>query len=261
MPVILYFVVGVVIILFSIIYFYQEKLIFFPEKVAADFKFPFPQKFAEVYLPTPDGAAIHALHFRTSQPKGVILYLHGNAGSLRTWGYLAADLLQFGYDVLMPDYRSFGKSTGKLSQTALYQDAQLTYNYLKKEYPENKIVIFGRSVGTGIASKLAADNLPRMLILETPFYNFADVAKNHYSFLPASLLLRYTFRSDKYLPKVSCPVFIFHGTADEIVPFSSGLKLARLLNKTDNLIIIEGGGHNNLSSFAVYNQALQRILQ
>ena len=249
------------VVLLGLIYVYQEKLIFFPEKVPANTKYTFPQRFKEIYLPTPDGATIHALHFRSSQPKGVILYFHGNTGSLRSWGYLASDLLLYDYDVLMPDYRSFGKSTGKLSQTALYQDAQLTYNYLKKEYPENKIIIFGRSVGTGVATKLAADNNARLLILETPFYNFADVAKTHYSFLPASLLLRYTFRSDKFLSKVSCPVFIFHGTADEVVPFSSGLKLARLLHKPENLIVIEGGGHNNLSLFAVYKQALQRILK
>jgi len=199
----------IVVVLLGLIYVYQEKLIFFPEKVPANTKYTFPQRFKEIYLPTPDGATIHALHFRSSQPKGVILYFHGNTGSLRSWGYLASDLLLYDYDVLMPDYRSFGKSTGKLSQTALYQDAQLTYNYLKKEYPENKIIIFGRSVGTGVATKLAADNNARLLILETPFYNFADVAKTHYSFLPASLLLRYTFRSDKFLPKVSCPVFIF----------------------------------------------------
>jgi len=254
-------VVIIAVVLLGLIYVYQEKLIFFPEKVAANTKYLFPQRFKEIYLPAPDGATIHALHFRTSQPKGVILYFHGNAGSLRSWGYLAADLLLYGYDVLMPDYRSFGKSTGKLSQMALYQDAQLTYNYLKKEYPENNIIIFGRSVGTGVATKLAADNNARLLILETPFYNFADVAKTHYSFLPASLLLRYTFRSDQFLPQVSCPVFIFHGTADEIVPFRSGLMLARLLLKPENLIVIEGGGHNNLSCFAVYNQALQRILK
>jgi len=261
MLLVLYFVVGMVIILWGLIYVYQEKLIFFPEKVAADFRFSFPQRFEEVNLTTPDGATIHALHFKSSQPKGIILYFHGNAGSLRTWGYLAADLTQHGYDVLMPDYRSFGKSRGKLSQSALYQDAQLTYNYLKKEYPENKIVVFGRSVGTGVATKLAADNAPRLLILETPFYNFGDVAKTHYSFLPVALLLRYTFRSDKYLPKVSCPVFIFHGTADKIVPFSSGLKLAHSLKEPKNLIIIKGGGHNNLSTFIEYNQALQRILK
>jgi len=258
---IFYFVIGVVVILLGYVCFFQEKLIFFPEKVNTDYKYPFQQPFEEVYLTTPDGASLHALYFRSPQPKGIILYFHGNAGSLRTWGYLAEDLIPFGYDVLMPDYRGFGKSTGTLSQQALYQDAQLHYNYLKNYYPENKITIYGRSVGTGVATKLASTNNPRMLVLETPFYNFADVAKTHYSFLPVSLLLRYTFRSDKFLPQVKSPIYIFHGTADEIVPFSSGLKLASLLNKPDHFIVIDGGGHNNLGSFTTYQQALQRILK
>ena len=113
---IFYFVIGVVVILLGYVCFFQEKLIFFPEKVNTDYKYPFQQPFEEVYLTTADGASLHALYFRSPQPKGVILYFHGNAGSLRTWGYLAEDLIPFGYDVLMPDYRGFGKSTGTLSQ-------------------------------------------------------------------------------------------------------------------------------------------------
>lgn len=257
----LYIVLALVILLVALIYFLQEKLIFFPEKVPVKYKYSFQPPFAEVFLSTPDGVQLHALHFRVQQPKGVILYFHGNAGSLRSWGYVAEDLLPYGYDILMPDYRSFGKSTGKLSQQALHQDAQLTYNYLQQQYPENQIVVFGRSVGTGVATKVAADNQLKMLLLESPFYNLADVGKTHYPFLPVSWLLKYSFRSDQYLPKVTCPVFILHGTADHIVPFASGLKLARLLNKPGSLIAIEGGGHNDLSNFAGYRQALKGILR
>ncbi len=252
---------GLIVVFLVIVYLLQEKLIFFPEKVPENYQYSFSQPFKEVYLTSPDKARLHALYFIQDNPKGAILYFHGNAGSLRSWGYVAEDLMRYGYNVLIMDYQGFGKSTGKLSQKALFEDAELMYKYLLNYFPEQKLVVFGRSLGTGIAVKVAADNKPGLLLLETPFYNFADVAKAHYSFLPISLLLRYPFRSDKYLPQVSCPVYIFHGTADEIVPYASGLKLANLLNQPGGLITVEGGGHNNLEGFAVYQQALKRILE
>ncbi len=243
------------------IYAFQDKLIFFPENIPRSYKFPFNAPFEEVFLPTPDGAEIHALHFRAKAPKGVILYFHGNAGSLRSWGFVAEELLLFQYDVLMIDYRGFGKSTGHRTEAALHQDAQLAYNYLTKQYPEDKIIVFGRSIGTGVAVPLAAQNKPRSLILETPFYNFAEIAKTHYPFLPVSLLLKYTFRSDKYITKVPCPTYILHGTADNIVPYASGKKLAQLAGGKAQLITIPGGGHNDLSHFGAYQQAISAILK
>ena len=254
-------IAGIIFILLGLVYWWQEKLIFFPEKVHHTYQYPFRHPFEEIYIDAPDGSRIHALHFKAHHSRGAILYFHGNAGSLRTWGYLAEELVVYGYDVFMPDYRSFGKSTGKLSPNTLYHDAQLTYNYLRQHYSEDQIVIFGRSIGSGVATKLASDNKPKLLILETPFYNFADVANTHYPFLPVSLLLKYTFRSDKWIKKVSCPVYILHGTADVVVPFRSGEKLARLLNNPKSLVVIEGGGHNNLSSFAAYRRALAEILK
>lgn len=255
-----YFLLGLLVIVFGLVYILQEKLIFFPEKLSTSYQFSFQKPFEEVYLKTSDNATLHALHFKIHDPKGVILYFHGNAGSLRSWGSLGEDLTALGYDVFMPDYRSFGKSTGRLSQENLYADAQLAYHYLLKNYPEAQIVIFGRSIGTGIATRLTSKNNPKLLILESPFYSFADVAKHHYSFLPVSLMLKYSFLSNHYLPQVKCPTFIIHGTQDDVVPFKSGLKLARLLANPTSFIPIEGGGHNDLSYFPAYQVALNEIL-
>jgi len=254
--------VGIVLVLLGIIYGLQDRLIFFPEKLPRHFHFAFKTPFEEVFLKIDAATEINALHFRAKNPKGVLLYFHGNAGSLRTWGYLAEDYLRLNYDVFMVDYRGFGKSTGSRTEAALHQDAQFAYNYLTKQYPENNIIVFGRSIGTGLAVPVAAQNKPRALILETPFFNFNDVAKTHYSFLPVTLLLKYNFRSDKWMPKVECPVYIFHGTADNIVPYSSGKKLAELANKNRvKLITIPDGGHNDLSNYRHYQLAMRDILK
>jgi fermentation-respiration switch protein FrsA (DUF1100 family) len=255
-------ILSIGLILLIMIYALQDKLIFFPENIPRSYPFSFATPFEEVYLKTPDNAEINALHFRNEAPKGVILYFHGNAGSLRSWGYVAADLLPFGYDVFIVDYRGFGKSTGTRTEAALHQDAQLAYNYLVKQYPENKIIVFGRSIGTGVAVPVAAQNQPKCLILETPFYNFEDVAKTHYPFLPVTVLLKYTFRSDKLIKQVPCPTYILHGTADNIVPYASGEKLAQLAGSDKaTLITIPGGGHNDLSNFKQYQQTLATILK
>ncbi len=248
--------------LLGIIYSLQDRLIFFPEKLPRDYQFSFNTPFQEIFLKTEDHAEIHALHFRAKAPRGIILYFHGNAGSLRSWGYLAEDYLRYNYDVFMVDYRGFGKSTGTRTEAALHQDAQITYNYLIKQYSEDKIIVFGRSIGTGLAVPVAAQNNPKLLILETPFFNFKEVVKTHYPFLPVALLLKYTFRSDEYIQKVKCPISIFHGTSDGIVPYSSGEKLAQLAGQDQaKLIAIPNGGHNDLSNFRPYQQALAHILQ
>ncbi|QMU30656.1 alpha/beta hydrolase [Adhaeribacter radiodurans] len=255
-------VLSFIFILLGVIYNFQDRLIFFPEKLPHDYRFSFANPFQELFFKASDGAEIHALHFRVKEPKGVILYFHGNAGSLRTWGYLAEEYTPYHYDVFMVDYRGFGKSTGIRTEAALHKDAQLAYQHLVQEYEESKIIVFGRSLGTGIAVLVAAQNQPKCLILETPFFNFADVAKTHYSFLPVTLLLKYAFRSDEWIQKVNCPIYIFHGTSDNVVPYPSGEKLAQLADPAKTkFITIQNGNHNDLSNFRQYQQVLQAILE
>jgi pimeloyl-ACP methyl ester carboxylesterase len=256
----LYFVGFLFVVILLIIYFMQERLIFFPEKLAQDYIFKFQEPFEEVFIPSGD-AQIHALHFKVNKPKGVILYFHGNAGSLRSWGTLAPDFTSKGYSLFIIDYRSFGKSTGRLSEKALHNDARAAYDYLLQLYRPQDIIIYGRSIGTGIATRLASEVELRMLLLETPYYNFAHVAKYHFSFLPVALLLKYTFRNDQWIEQVNAPIYIIHGTADEVVPYASGLKLAEKAGSRATMVTIKEGGHNNLSAFAQYHQLMEEILK
>ena len=257
--VILGFIVGC-----GVFYFRQENMIFYPEALPPDFHYSFPARFEEITLSV-DGAAINALHFKTDNPKGAIIYFHGNAGNLRGWGEVALDFTRLSYDVLIPDYRGYGKSTGKIqSEEMLHRDAAVAYNYLKDRYIENQIIIYGRSIGTGIAAYLAKETRPRMLILESPMFNMQDLAKYHYTFMPAmlvSLILKYPMRTDLWIADLPCPVYLFHGTADDIVPYSSSERLIKLIKTDGRLITIPGGGHNNLSDFPLYHEELERILK
>lgn len=245
-------------------YFMQENIIFYPESLPSDFKYNFPARFEELTLNS-DGAAINTLHFKTAHPKGVVLYFHGNAGNLSGWGEVALDFTKRGYDVLIPDYRGFGKSTGKIkNERMLHADAAVAYAYLKERYRENQIIIYGRSVGTGIAVYLAKSIKPRFIILESPFFSLKDLAKYHHPFMPESLIgliLKYPMRTDLWIPDLTCPVYLFHGTSDDIVPYSSSERLLKLIKTEKSLIAIPGGGHNDLSDFNLYQEQLDRILK
>ena len=244
----------------SALYFFQEKILFLPTKLEQDYQYQFNYNFEELFLKTEEKASINALHFKVENPKGVILYFHGNAGDLSRWGNIAEYFVAKNYDVLVIDYRTYGKSTGKLSEQALYNDAQFCYDYLLKHYSENQITLYGRSLGTGIASYLASKNNPKQLILETPYYSILDVAESRFPIFPVKSLLKYHFPTFKYLPKTNCPITIIHGTDDGLVPYASGEKLSKLNIEKLNFISIEGGDHNNLIEFEDYHKAIQTVL-
>jgi len=242
----------------------QENLLFFPERLPADFRFSFPGTFEEVFLGV-DGAVLHALHFKAARPRGLVLYFHGNAGSLRTWGEIAPNFTARGYDLLIPDYRGFGKSTGRTEQeSSLLEDAMAFYRHATRVFPEDRMVIYGRSIGTGIAAYCATRGRPRLLLLESPYVNLSDLASYHYPFVPRAILqawLRYPLRTDRWISDSTCPVYLFHGDRDRVIPFRSSESLVALAGGKAHLIRVAGGGHNDLEDFERYRQALSSLLQ
>jgi len=241
------------------IYFLQEKMIFQGESLPADYPFEFEDKFIERYFNVEQGVELHALHFKVENPKGVILYFHGNAGSLRSWGGVYKNYLKYGHDFLIYDYRGYGKSMGTIhSENQLFKDAQFIYDDVKNEYTEDKVILISRSLGSGIASYLANKNNPKMLVLETPYSSLTSVAKHHYPFLPG-FMLKYPLKTIDYLQDVSCPVFLIHGTEDEVIPFQESEKLKGLLKSEQNFFIISQSHHNDLDTFPEYTQALDKI--
>ncbi|PJZ77978.1 alpha/beta hydrolase [Leptospira neocaledonica] len=252
--------------LFGLLYSNQDKLIFFPENLPEDFHFSFPYTFQEVSLELENGEKIYALFFPAQGPsKGTVLYFHGNAGSLRSWGGIAEDFVPRGWDLLMTDYRGYGKSRAKLSEKGMYQDAERWYEYLKtdKLKKENEIILYGRSIGTGVVVDLGTKTNPGYIILETPYTSLADLAKEYYPFVP-EWFLAYSLKSENKIGKLHSPVTIIHGNEDEIVPFRQGKKLFKTALESGvkiEFLEIEGGNHNNLSFFPEYQKGLAKILE
>jgi uncharacterized protein len=253
-------IVCLYIILCGVLYLFQEKLIFFPEKLRQDFKFSFDQRFEEVIIKTADGFQLNGLLFKSHNSRGLIFYLHGNGGSLRLWGEVAETYTDLNYDVFMLDYRGFGKSEGEInSQDQLFQDIQMVYDTLKSLYDENKIVVLGYSIGTAPAAKVAASNNPKLLILQAPFYSLTDVMKHAYPFVP-TFLLKYKFETNKYVKACKMPVVIFHGNQDEVIFYDSSVKLKEHLKASDTFITLHGQGHIGMTANKNYLAEIQNIL-
>jgi uncharacterized protein len=254
-------IIIIYLIMALLFYIFQSKVIFFPSSTPHDFIYQFPYPHEEIFLDTHDNERIHALLFPKENSKGTILYFHGNAGSLSGWGWIAEDFQEYDYDLLIVDYRTYGKSTGRLTEKNLYADAQLYYDYLLKRNPDRDIVIYGRSIGTGVAIDLASKTDPAMLLLESPFTNLPDLAWLHFPIFPYSVLSRFHFRSDRKVNQIQCPIFIFHGTRDNIIPFRLGKKLYDMFPAgSATFYSIDGGGHNDLSNFEDYHDALDKVL-
>lgn len=258
-------IISVILVVYLLIclsfYFFQESFIFHPHALPQNYTFSYPETFEEVMLNTPDGEKINALHFKTENPKGVVLYFHGNAGNLADWGSVAQQFLPNNYDLFIMDYRGFGKSTGKVSKNNLVLDAQFCYSHLIEQgYKADEIVIYGRSIGTGVASTLARTTEHAKLILESPFNNMTALVNHYAPFLPIKLLLRYKFPTDENIAVLSTPVYIIYGKQDEIIPYQLAEQL-KAANANINSYIFDSGGHNNLASQAKFFPVMREILR
>ncbi|HKK79683.1 MAG TPA: alpha/beta hydrolase [Phaeodactylibacter sp.] len=242
-----------------IFYTLQDFFFFRPEILPRHFEYRYPFPFDEIDFEMEDGGRINGLHFRVPNSKGVVFYLKGNSRSLKGWGKFAKDFVSKGYDFFMIDYRGFGKSSGRRTEVTLYNDAQTVYKWLTDHYAEDQIVLYGRSLGSGIAARIASWNKPQMLILDSPYYSFLYQVRQYGFWLPLRWLLRYKIRTDYFIKKVDCPIFIIHGTKDRLIAFRQGEMLHQLVPNS-RLLPIQDGGHNNLPNFPEYHELLYDIL-
>lgn len=249
------------IVVGGLLYFIQAKFIFFPEKLVKEYKFGFDQDFEELNIPMEDNIVLNGILFKANDSKGLIFYLHGNAGALNSWGEIAKTYTNLNYDLFMLDYRGYGKSEGSIhSEGQFHKDIQTVYDSLKTRYSENKIIILGYSIGTGPAARLASINHPKLLILQAPYYSLTDMMKYHYPIIP-TFILKYKFETNKYITACKMPIIIFHGDRDEVIDHNASVRLKELFKPVDTLITLKGEGHNGMSENPQYLMEMQKILR
>ena len=258
--IILTLLLALFIIIPGLLFLFQEKLIFYPQKLDKNYQFGFDQNFAEINVSTIDGITLNGLLFKADSSKGLIFYLHGNAGSLSSWGEVARTYTDLNYDVFMLDYRGYGKSEGAISgEGQLFQDMQTVYDELKNKYNEDAIIVLGYSLGAGLAAKIASTNNPKLLILQAPYYSMTDMMHHTLPIIP-TFILKYKLKTNEFIKNCKMPIVIFHGNQDEVIYYGSSLKLKELFKEKDTLITLNGQGHNGITDNRDYLIEIQKIL-
>ncbi len=253
--VLVYLFVGVVL------FFVQDLLLFHPVPLSKDHKFQFSIPFKEINIPAPPNRNLSIVQFYPDSPsKGIVLYFHGNRQNIERYSNYAYLFIKHGYEVWMIDYPGFGKSTGKRTEQAMYHDAMLLYKMAVQQNNPQNIIIYGKSIGTGIATQLASVADSRQLILETPYYSIEALAKHYFPFYPVVVLTKYHFPINKYLEDVRVPVTAFHGTDDEVIPYKHAKKLSAR-HKNFKLVTVQNAKHNNLIDYDPFTNNLDSLLK
>jgi pimeloyl-ACP methyl ester carboxylesterase len=245
-------------VVLTALWFGQERLLFHP--VPLDAGQPLAQA-PDVFERSVDvpGARLSLLELRLPDPKGVVFFLHGNAGNLQTWFVNTALYRQANYDLVMFDYRGFGKSTGRIeSEAQLQADVQAVWQQVAPRYRGRHVIIFGRSLGTGLAATLAARVQPDLTMLASPYVSMVALAAQHYPWVPAGVL-RYPLRTDAQLAQVRTPVVLLHGDQDRLIPIGHSQALLTIAPHA-RLFVVRGAGHGDLQEFDSYLQAVRDCL-
>lgn len=242
------------------------SFIFFPTQEYQSLPEEFGLDYETVSLTSQDGTPLSGWYLPGKESKGTLYFLHGNAGNIGDRLFKVEPWVRKGFSVFLLDYRGYGKSEGSIKSDAdLYADANAGFRWLKekKQLPDNRIVLYGESIGSAPAIRLAK-NRAWALVLEAPFTSLADVAKQHYPFLPASWISGFQFENKEAIAHVKTPVFVAHGRQDEICPFSMGETLFSHAPDPKEFFAVEGGTHNDLPFAAgkdFYERPYQFILK
>ena len=238
------------------LYFQQEDILFHPTKLSSDFQYDFDIDFEEKVIVGEDGTILSGVLFKAVKPKGLVYYLHGNAGDVTRCVNAAKTYTDINYDCFVLDYRGFGKSEGEIiSENQFYADVEIAYDSLSKNYKEQNIIIVGYSIGTGPASMLASKSNAKHLILLAPYYSMLDMMNKQYPLVPG-YFLEYKLKTYEFIPKVKSPISIFHGDADEIIYYGASVKLKEHFSSKDELINLSGHKHGGMNSSIVYKDWL-----
>lgn len=248
-----------------LLYFLQMKLLLHPKPLPQDYTYHFNTRFEERKVYHDSATMFHLIRFNPladSIRRGVVIYFHGNMENIGHYASCVDNFTKHNYEVWMMDYPGFGKSTGTLTEEILYIEADEVYKMVRAtSISADGIIVYGRSLGTGIATHLASRRNCKRVILESPYYSIANVAAYYAWMYPVDWMCKFRIPSYEYIQNIKAPITIFHGTDDGTIPYSNTEKLHPLLKPGDEVIPIEGGRHNDLNDFPLMKEKLDSLLR
>jgi uncharacterized protein len=240
----------------ALMYVAQRSLLYFPERVCTTpAAAGFPQA-EEITLNTTDGERVIAWHVPPRGDNPVVIYFHGNGGSIRLRVDRFQRIAAAGVGLLGVSYRGYGGSTGTPTEAGLIEDARAAYAFAAERYP-GRIAVWGESLGTGVAVALAAEKPVTHVILDAPYSSTLDVAADLYWFIPVRLLMKDQFRSDLRIRNVKAPVLILHGDGDGVIPIKYGERLLAMVPGEKRMVRFPGGWHGDLDRLGAADEALK----
>jgi len=258
-------ILGLLVVLLGIsliLYVVQDKIVVHSIKLSKNYKFDFPGNFEEMNLEADDGHLLNAVLFKVNEARGLVFYLHNHSGNLEHSGNLAFYLNSLQQDVLVIDYRGFGKTSGKFNELDTYKDIRIWYEHFKDKYSEKEITIYGRGIGATFAAYLAKLNHPKCLILESPLYDLSYTAKKYYPLLPKlKYISNYSFDTAMHFSDVNCPVLILHGKKNKLVHYTNSQKLYELNKENTQLEIMPEGDHYNMMKQQKYLELMSKAFR
>ena len=232
----------------AVLYVTQRSLMYFPDTAHTSPAQAGLPEATEVPLVAADGVHITAWHVAPRTGFPVIVYFHGNGGALRYSVARFRKLVGAGIGLVALEYRGYGGNGGSPSEQGLIADGEAAYAFAAAHYPVQQIVLWGQSLGSGVAVAVAADKPVARLILEAPFTSAAAVASLRYWYMPVSLLMKDQFRSDQRIGRVTAPLLILHGVHDQVVPYAMGERMFELANQPKHIVRFLDGGHEDLDA-------------
>ena len=241
----------------------QAGIVYHPVKklraTPAAIKLPYE----DLYLTTSDDITIHGWWVPAKHEKGTVLFCHGNAGNISHRLGTVKILNAMDLNVLIFDYRGFGKSEGSPSEKGTYRDAEAAWRYVTavRKIKPDTIILHGRSLGGAVASWLAVKHTPSMLILESTFTSMRDIASYHCSFTPAVLIITYKYNTIDIIKNLHCPLLIIHSKDDEVIPYSHGKRIYNAAPGPKEFVTISGThNHGIWDSIGLYREALRQFV-
>jgi len=232
----------------TLAYFAQRSLMYFPDRTRTPpAEAGLPQA-EEIELTTGDGERVIAWHVPPRGDKPVVLYFQGNGGALNLRAQRFARLTSDGTGLIALSYRGYGGSTGRPSEAGLLRDAEATYAFATARYQAERLVLYGESLGSGVAVALAAEHKVGKVILEAPYTSAVEIGAAAYPFLPVRLLMHDQFRSDERIGKLTAPVLVLHGARDSVIPIAYGERLYALISAPKKFVRFPEGHHSDLDS-------------
>jgi len=245
------------------LYFLQDVILFRPQPLSAGQRYNFKEPFKEINIPIDHESNLNLVQFAATgtAPRGVVIYFHGNRDNISRYAKYAPYFTKYGYEVWMMDYPGFGKSTGKASEKKLYDWAMQVYKLARSRFGSDSIILYGKSLGTGIATQLASVRNCKRVILETPYYSIPSLAKRYFFMYPVDWFIHYKIPSWEYVKKIEVPLTIIHGTNDGVIPYSNALRLKEFLKPGDEFISVKDGSHNDCYTFKETVDKLDSLLR